>query len=102
MPNVFAKISGLDTGRGDWTTADISPYVDRALDFFGPERLMFGSDWPVANMRGGYGKVWRETNLAIARLSPGESDRILGETAIAFYQLARVREPQTGSARPIF
>jgi L-fuconolactonase len=88
MPNVFAKVSGLDAGgAGDWTAADIAPYIDRALELFGPERLMFGSDWPVASLRGGYGKVWRETNLALARLSPDERDRILGGTAIAFYSL---------------
>ena len=48
---------------------------------------MFGSDWPVANLRGGYGKVWRETNLALACLSRNERDLFLGGTAIAFYQL---------------
>jgi L-fuconolactonase len=94
MPNVFAKVSGLDTGAGDWTAADIAPYIDRALELFGPERLMFGSDWPVANLRGGYGRVWRETNLALAHLSPAERDWILGGTAIAFYRL-----PVTGRRR---
>jgi L-fuconolactonase len=58
MPNVFAKLSGLDAGSADdWTAADIAPYIDRALELFGPQRLMFGSDWPVANLRGGYSKV---------------------------------------------
>jgi L-fuconolactonase len=90
--NVFAKLSGLDTGGGDnWTAADIAPYLDRALELFGPERLMFGSDWPVAILRGGYSKVWRETNLALASLSRDERDRILGGTAAAFYRLPRLR-----------
>ncbi len=88
MPNVFAKVSGLDTGFADWTAADIAPYIDRALELFGPARLMFGSDWPVANLRGGYSKVWRATNLALARLSRHERDLILGGTAIAFYRLS--------------
>jgi len=88
MPNVFAKISGLDAGDANkWTAADIAPYLDRALGLFGPERLMFGSDWPVANLRGGYSKVWRETNRVLAGLSRNERDRILGGTAIAFYRL---------------
>ena len=89
MPNVFAKLSGLDAGNADtWTAADVAPYMDRALELFGPNRLMFGSDWPVANLRGGYGsRVWRETNRVLARLSRGERDRILGGTAIAFYRL---------------
>ena len=72
--------------------------VDRALELFGPERLMFGSDWPVACLRGGYGKVWREINLAIARLSRDERDQILGGTAIAFYSLPiTARSPFTGA-----
>jgi predicted TIM-barrel fold metal-dependent hydrolase len=70
MPNVFAKMSGLDVDEDDrWTAADIAPYVDHALELFGPDRLMFGSDWPVAILRGGYAKVWHETNVALARLS---------------------------------
>jgi L-fuconolactonase len=88
VPNVFAKVSGLDAGDAErWTAADITPYVERALELFGPARLMFGSDWPVANLRGGYSKVWREANLVLARLSSDERDRILGGTAIAFYRL---------------
>jgi L-fuconolactonase len=98
VPNVFAKVSGLDAGEAErWTAADITPYVDRALALFGPERLMFGSDWPVANLRGGYSKVWRETNLVLARLSSDERDCILGGTAIAFYRLpiAAMPPPRT-------
>ena len=82
MPNVFAKISGLDCHADNWSAVDIAPYIERALELFGSERLMFGSDWPVANIRGGYGKVWRETNLTLAHLSRNERDRILGGTAI--------------------
>ena len=88
MPNVFAKVSGLDAGEADrWTATDIRPYIDRALELFGPERLMFGSDWPVSSLRGGYSKVWSETDMALACLSSDERDRILGGTAIAFYRL---------------
>ena len=75
------------------TAVDIAPYIDRALELFGPERLMFGSDWPVANLRGGYSKVWRETNLALACLSRYERDRILGGTAVAFYHLPITAPP---------
>jgi L-fuconolactonase len=53
-PNVFAKLSGLDAGRGDrWFAADLGRYVDLALSVLGPERLMYGSDWPVSILRGG-------------------------------------------------
>jgi L-fuconolactonase len=92
MPNVFAKVSGLDAGD-DWNAADLAPYIERAIELFGPARLMFGSDWPVANLRGGYGKVWRETNLALAPLSRDERDLILGGTAIEFYRLPITAAP---------
>lgn len=88
MPNVFAKISGLDAGVGDaWNAATIAPAVERALEAFGPPRLMFGSDWPVANLRGGYARVWLETNRALAGLSTAERECILGGTARRFYRL---------------
>lgn len=88
MPNVFAKLSGLDPGdAGQWSATDIVPYVDRAVRLFGSDRLMFGSDWPVAILRGGYAKVWRETSAALSRLSSRERDRILGGTAIDVYRL---------------
>ena len=94
LPNVFAKVSGLDAGPADhWSAADIAPYIDRALELFGSERLMFGSDWPVAALRGGYSKVWRETGRALARLSRNERDLILGGTAIAFYRLPVTAPP---------
>jgi L-fuconolactonase len=79
---------------GDWAAADITPYIDRALEVFGPEWLMSCSDWPVANVRGGYSKVWRETNLALAHLSADERDWIPGGTAATFY-----RWPVTGRRR---
>jgi len=87
-PNVYAKISGLDAGPGDrWSAADLTPYIDCAIEVFGPERLMFGSDWPVAIIRGGYEKVWRETNAALAGLSPDQRHHILGGTAMRVYRL---------------
>ena len=48
---------------------------------------MFGSDWPVAILRGGYVKVWHEINVALARLSRDERERILGGTAVDVYRL---------------
>ncbi|HEY5743611.1 MAG TPA: amidohydrolase family protein [Terrimicrobiaceae bacterium] len=94
MPNVFAKMSGLDVGESDrWTAADIAPYVDHARSLFGPDRLMFGSHWPVAILRGGYAKVWHETNVALARLSRDERERILGGTAVDVYRLRITETP---------
>jgi L-fuconolactonase len=58
MPNVACKLSGLVTEAGpDWTPARIAPYADRLLACFGPERLMFGSDWPVCTLAATYTEV---------------------------------------------
>lgn len=88
-PNVYAKISGLNTAADheSWSAAELQPYVDHALEVFEPRRLMFGSDWPVATVAGDYQKVWRATNEVLAPLSDGERDAVLGGTAIEFYGL---------------
>ncbi|MNR60546.1 Amidohydrolase [compost metagenome] len=65
----------------------MQPYVDAAVAAFGADRLMFGSDWPIANLAGGYKKVWEETLLTLSRYSKAEQDAILGGTAIQFYGL---------------
>ena len=88
-PNVFAKLSGLDAGIGDqWSAADIAPYIHHALEVFGPKRLMVGSDWPVAVLRGGYAKVWRESAAALAGLTQREREQILGGSAVEAYRLS--------------
>lgn len=87
-PNVFAKVSGLFPARGDmadWTAADIRPTVDYALDHFGPDRLMFGSDWPIAELAGGYAKVWDELSSIFDELGPPAYAMIVARTACNFY-----------------
>jgi L-fuconolactonase len=89
-PNVYAKISGLNTTTADfanWTADDIKPHIDFALEVFGAERLMFGSDWPVAILAGTYTKVWQETLKALEGYSQAQKDAILGGTATQFYRL---------------
>ena len=88
--NVYAKVSGLNTATADfenWTATDIKPHIDFALEQFGADRLMFGSDWPVAVLAGDYAKVWQATNDCIAELSDDEKAAILGGTANQFYNL---------------
>lgn len=90
-PTVYAKVSGLNTAadREHWTAADLRPYVEHAAEVFGPRRLMFGSDWPVANLAGDYAKVWRETNAVLADLPEPDRAAVLGETARDFYRIGR-------------
>jgi L-fuconolactonase len=85
-PNVYAKLSG-QFDNPDWTVDDVRPYVDFALEQFGPERIMFGSDWPVCILGGSYGSVWANTQDLIQRLSEAEKELVLGGTALKFYNI---------------
>ena len=84
----LCKLSGLVTEAGpDWTTDTLRPVVDRLLEWFGPSRLMWGSDWPVVDLSGGY-RAWRETTeTLLSELSGPDRDLVLGGTAIRFYGL---------------
>ncbi|GAB2950163.1 amidohydrolase family protein [Nonomuraea fastidiosa] len=86
-PDVYAKVSGLNTAADaeTWTGEDLRPYVEHAIELFGPERLMFGSDWPVATLAGDYAKVWRETLVALSGLDEAGRAQVLGGTAARFY-----------------
>ncbi len=87
FPNVFCKLSGLVTEAdwGQWTTADLMPYISAAIDFFGPGRLMYGSDWPVCELAASYAEVHGALQDATSALSPSERAAIFGGTAARFY-----------------
>jgi L-fuconolactonase len=89
FPNVYCKLSGLITEADwqRWTVADLKPYVQAALDLFGPRRCLFGSDWPVCELAGTYPQVIAALREALGPLSASESARIFGETAAEFYRL---------------
>jgi L-fuconolactonase len=89
-PQVTAKVSGLNTAAdpANWSAADLAPYVAHAVDCFGPDRLMFGSDWPVLLQAGDYGRVWRETAALLAGLPAADRAAILGGTAARVYRIA--------------
>jgi L-fucono-1,5-lactonase len=87
QPNVSAKLSGLVTEASwsDWSAEQIAPYAKHAVDAFGPDRLMYGSDWPVCTLAASYEQVWELANTLIADLAPAERDAILGGTAARVY-----------------
>lgn len=91
-PNIVCKLSGLVTeARPDWTVGDLHPYVGHLLEVFGPTRVLWGSDWPVVNLAGGYDR-WREATLALlASLSAAERAAVLGGNAARIYLAARGR-----------
>lgn len=99
-PHVYAKVSGLYPAAGDmtdWTADDVRPYLELALDLFGADRLMFGGDWPISVLAGGYVRVWEELNTLFDELSPDDRAAILGGTAAAFYRIPADRLPGTGT-----
>jgi L-fuconolactonase len=89
FPNVVAKVSGLNTmvPRCDWDAGDLEPAVRAAFDAFGVERLLFGSDWPVALLNGTYEHVVRETMNAVRSVAGDGTDAILGGNATRLYAL---------------
>ena len=82
------KFSGLVTeANEDWTLDDLRPYADHILAAFGPERVMWGSDWPVCQLRASY-DAWREAaQVLTAHLGKEEQAQVFGGAAIAFYRL---------------
>ena len=84
----YCKLSGLVTeANEDWTAADLRPYADHVLESFGPERVMWGSDWPVCRLRAEYGD-WHSTAVALtAQLGDPAVARVFAETATEFYRL---------------
>jgi len=87
--NVYCKLSGMATEADwkGWTESDLRPYFDTVLAAFGPDRLMFGSDWPVILVACSY-KCWADTVRSwIAELSPAEQLSIMGGTAKMAYSL---------------
>lgn len=88
-PGTYAKVSGLNTAAdpGTWSADDLRPYVEHALECFGPERLLFGGDWPVALLAGDYAKVVRETRRLLEPLDDSARERVLGATAVEAYGL---------------
>ncbi|HZZ70611.1 MAG TPA: amidohydrolase family protein [Pirellulales bacterium] len=90
FPNVHCKLSGLITEAHwkTWQVADLRPYVEAAIEHFGPHRCMFGSDWPVCNLAGDYAKVVGALRELISKLSAAEQSLIMGDVATRFYGLA--------------
>lgn len=88
-PQVFCKISGMVTEAdwGGWKVEGFFPYLDVVFEVFGPDRLLFGSDWPVCLLAADYGQVKSILEQYMAPLSGWEKAGIWGGNAVAFYGL---------------
>ncbi|MER5998156.1 amidohydrolase family protein [Nonomuraea angiospora] len=96
-PQVRCKVSGLVTeaDHEKWTIADIRPVWDVLLSSFGPERLMFGSDWPVCVLAGGWNRWAATVEVLLSGCSAIETAAVLADTATTFYGLTSAADGRT-------
>ncbi len=87
LPNVCCKLSGMTTeiSNFQWDANSFRPYLDLMLDYFGAERLVFGSDWPVSKLGGSYAEIVGIVRDFAEELSKTESVAIMGGNAQSFY-----------------
>lgn len=88
-PGTAAKVSGLQVPGRPFTVAEVRPAWDTALQLFGPDRLMWGSDWPLTVLGDGYAGTWEVVSTLIGELSPTEQAMLLAGTAVSVYRLRR-------------
>jgi L-fuconolactonase len=88
-PNVYCKLSGLFTEAKwkEWSVADFYPYLDVVFEAFGPDRLVFGSDWPVILLSGMYVQWKSLLEKYMENFSVGDKEKVFGENAVRFYNL---------------
>jgi L-fuconolactonase len=88
-PNVSVKLSGMVTEAdwSSWSPDDLRPFVDRVVHWFGPERLLYGSDWPVCLLAGSYHDIVSGLTTALTPTSPGELAQVFGGNAQRVYRL---------------
>jgi L-fuconolactonase len=90
LPNVTCKLSGVTTEADHklWTREQLRPYIDHVIECFGPDRIMYGGDWPVSELAGRYGQ-WVETlEWASAGLSAADKRKLFRDNAIKVYRLS--------------
>lgn len=89
LPNVWCKVSGMLTEADwqGWTPDDFRPFLDLVFKAFGPARVMYGSDWPVALLAGTYRQVYSLARDYVQRFAPGAESGFFGGNAVQFYKL---------------
>ena len=94
LPNVCCKISGVVTeaDHDNWSREQLRPYLDHAIDAFGIDRVMFGSDWPVSELTHRYEEWVDIVEWTMSGSSEGEMRKLFRDNAISFYRLPQ--EPE--------
>jgi predicted TIM-barrel fold metal-dependent hydrolase len=86
--NVATRIDAIGTIFGDWTTAQVRPWLLAVIDTFGPERCMLGSDLPIENLRSGFGQLYAAYDTIFSGYSDYERARLFHGTAEQWYATA--------------
>ena len=89
IPTMHVKLSGMITEAAvpGWKSADLAPYLKHVLALFGPQRAMFGSDWPVCLLAGSWKEVLAAFTQAVGPIPQAERNELVGDTAARFYGL---------------
>ena len=88
FPHVMCKLSGLVTEAdwASWSPDQLRPYLETAVECFGKDRVMIGSDWPVCTLAATYGQAMGQVLDLVADWSPPERDAVLGGNAARFWR----------------
>ena len=89
LPNVVCKLSGVTTeaDHKSWTREQLRPYIDHVIECFGPDRILYGGDWPVSELAGAYSQ-WLETlDWATSGFSAADKRKLFRDNAIKAYRL---------------
>lgn len=88
-PQACCKLSGMVTeaDHTGWKADDLKPYIAGVVEWFGWDRVMFGSDWPVCRLAAEYRQVWDALNACLGEINDEERAQLFGLNAISFYQL---------------
>jgi L-fuconolactonase len=89
LPNIVCKLSGLssEADHDSWTREQLRPYIEHTIECFGADRILFGGDWPVCELAGGYVKWLEALDWATSGLSALERHKLFRDNAIRTYRL---------------
>ena len=87
LPNVSCKVSGLGMFDHDWSVDSIRPFVETCIELFGPQRTMFGSNFPVDRLHASYRRVWDAYFTITAGLEDPDLALLFRDTARSFYRI---------------
>jgi len=90
FPQIMLKLSGMinEADWHQWKPKDLKPYIDRGIELFGTDRVMFGSDWPVCLLAGSYDQVFEAVQECLVGFNEADCEKIFYENARKFYRIS--------------